>query len=80
MDFDRFGVPVREDDGSFLLCKVLERHMFIISYRGVDTKVKLADAVRKTSTRVVERTMGVDLLTNNGIVVGAVALNVREGN
>ena len=54
--------------------------MFIISYRGVDTKVKLADAVRKTSTRVVERTMGVDLLTNNGIVVGAVALNVREGN
>ncbi len=79
LDLERFGVPMREDDGSFFVLRIPERHVNFISYRGVDTKVKLAGAVRKTSTRVVERTMGVDLLTHNGSVVGAVVLNVREG-
>jgi succinate dehydrogenase/fumarate reductase flavoprotein subunit len=78
-DLERFGVKVREDDGTYFFCKIPERKFYLVSYRGVDTKVKVADEVRKTNTRVIERTMGVDLLTRQGTVIGAVAYNVREG-
>lgn len=79
LDLERFGVPVREDDGSYFIWKIPERKFYLVSYRGVDTKVKLAEAVRKTKTKVIERTMGVDLITYNGSVVGSIALNTRDG-
>ncbi len=79
LDLERFGVKVREDDGSYFIWRIPERHGYFISYRGVDTKVKLAEAVRKTKVIVVERTMGVDLLMNKGLVVGSVVVNVRDG-
>ncbi|GMU72569.1 MAG: hypothetical protein AMXMBFR42_20260 [Burkholderiales bacterium] len=80
LDFEKFGVKVREDDGSFFFWKMPERHFYLISYRGVDTKVKLSKAVRKTKVKVIERTMGVDLLTHGQRVTGAVAFNVRDGH
>jgi len=79
VDLEKFGVPVREDDGTYFVWKIPERHHVAISYRGVDTKVKLAEAVRRTKTNVVERTMAVDLLTRGDSVAGVVALNVRDG-
>ncbi len=79
LDLEKFGVPVREDDGTYFVWRIPERHHVAISYRGVDTKVKLAEAVRRTKTNVVERTMAVDLLTHGDSVVGAVAFNVRDG-
>lgn len=79
LDLDRFGVKVREDDGSLYICRNPARHRAHILIRGIDVKVKLAEAVRQTNTKVIERTMGVDLLTHNGAVVGAIALNVRDG-
>ena len=79
LDYEKFGVPLREDDGNYLIWKIPERYQYNISYRGVDTKVKLAEAVKKTKTHVVERTMGVDLIIQDGSVVGAIGLNVRKG-
>jgi len=39
----------------------------------------LMDEVKRRGIKIVERTMAVDLLTNDGRVVGAVGLNVRTG-
>ncbi|MBW1998948.1 MAG: FAD-binding protein [Deltaproteobacteria bacterium] len=79
-DLERFGVPVREDDGSYRVWEIPERRYSFVSYRGRDTKVKLAEAVRKTNTTIVERTMAVDLLVHEGRAAGAVGLNVRDGH
>ena len=78
-DLEKYGVPMREDDGSYRIWKIPERHSYFLSYRGVDTKVKLAQAVKKTSTRIFERTMGVELLTHEGRVVGAIGMDTRTG-
>ena len=42
-------------------------------------KPLLSAAVREKGVNVIERTMVVDLLTNNGAVVGATAVNTRNG-
>ncbi len=42
-----------------------------------NVKPEMASAIRKNGIKVFERTMVVDLLTNNGIVVGATAVNTR---
>ncbi|MFZ2331084.1 MAG: FAD-binding protein, partial [Atribacterota bacterium] len=78
-DFEEFGVPVKEDDGSLRIVRVPERHFCLISYRGVDTKVKLGKAVEKSGAQIFERTMGIELLKHDDRVVGAVALNTRTG-
>lgn len=78
-DLEDFGVPIREDDGSLYVWRIPERHFCLVSYRGVDTKVKLGQAVEKTDTQVFERTMGIELIKHDGRVVGAVGLNTRTG-
>jgi len=78
-DLEKYGVPMQEDDGSYRVWKIPERHSYFLSYRGVNTKVKLAEAVRKTKTKVFERTMGVELLKHDGRVVGAIGMNTRTG-
>jgi succinate dehydrogenase/fumarate reductase flavoprotein subunit len=45
-----------------------------------NVKPQLAAAVRKCGLRVLERTMVIDLLTNEGAVVGATMLNTRTGS
>ncbi|MCC7326523.1 MAG: FAD-binding protein [Burkholderiales bacterium] len=79
LEFEKFGVPVREDDGSFFMWKMPERYFYLISYRGRDTKVKLAQAVKKAGVKTIERTMGVDLLTHGNRAIGAVVFNTRTG-
>jgi len=78
-DMENMGVPIREDDGTYRVWEIPERRYSFVSYRGRDTKVKLAKAVVKSGAAIVERTMAVDLLTYRGKVVGAVGLNVRDG-
>ena len=78
-DLEEFGVPLREDDGSYFIWRIPERHFCCISYRGVDTKVKLGKAVEKTTTKIFEKTMGVELIKEGGRVIGAVGLNTRSG-
>lgn len=79
-DMERFGIPVREDDGSYFVWNDPDRHFSCVSYRGVDTKVKLGQAVERSGAEVFERTMGVELLrAEDGGVIGAVGLNTRTG-
>jgi len=47
--------------------------------KGGTMKECLMDEVKRRGIKIVERTMAVDLLTNGGKVVGAVALNTRTG-
>ena len=47
--------------------------------KGGTMKKCLMDEVKRRGIEIIERTMAVDLLTNNGKVVGAVALNTRTG-
>ena len=81
MDLERWGVKVQEDDGSYTVLKFPERPGFSqVSYRGADTKVRIAEEVRRRkNVRVLDRVMGVDLLTRDGRVVGAVGYNTRTG-
>lgn len=44
---------------------------------GLDIKAKLAAAMIKAKTKVLDRTMLVDLLTNDGKIVGCTAVNTR---
>ncbi|MCD7952227.1 MAG: FAD-binding protein [Synergistaceae bacterium] len=78
-DLEEFGVPLREDDGSYFIWRIPERHFCCISYRVVDTKVKLGKAVEKTTTKIFERTMCIELIKDGGRVIGAVGLNTRSG-
>jgi succinate dehydrogenase/fumarate reductase flavoprotein subunit len=78
-DLESFGVPIHEDDGSLRVWELKERSWSLVSYRGKDTKVKLAEAVRKTSTRIFERTMGVELIKDGDRIIGALGLNTRSG-
>jgi len=48
-------------------------------YRGADLKPKLAAEVRKRGVRVYERTILTSLITKDGSVVGATAVNTRNG-
>lgn len=82
-ELEKLGVPMRWDDG--------EPYWIPFSFVGWESKktglrvhwtnIKpiLAKAVRKSGARVLNRTMAVDLLTNNGRVVGASTINVRTG-
>ncbi|MCL4182745.1 MAG: FAD-binding protein [Burkholderiaceae bacterium] len=79
LDLEKFGVLIREDDGSYRVWEIPERRYSFVSYRGRQTKVKLAAAVAATGAKVLERTMAVDLLTQDGKVIGAVGFDVREG-
>ncbi|MFC1909239.1 FAD-dependent oxidoreductase [Chloroflexota bacterium] len=78
---EKMGITMKWDDGEYY-------HMpsgwfggprLMIRVHWPDIKPKLARAVRKSGANVLERTMVVDLLTNNGRVVGATAINTRTG-
>lgn len=86
LDLHDYGVEVLQPDGTLLfvpgryeLGKGKEAKWSMIFLRGGDMKMKLASQVRRRGCRVIERTVGTKLLTNNGRVVGATGVNVRTG-
>jgi succinate dehydrogenase/fumarate reductase flavoprotein subunit len=80
-ELEKWGVSLRWDDGEYYwIPSGRTGGMTTIRFHGQRFKPQLAAAVRKMGVRVFERTMGVDFLCNNGKVVGAVALNVRNND
>jgi len=76
-----WGVTIRWDDGEYYwIPSGRTGGMTTIRFHGLRFKPQLAAAVRKRGVRVLERTMGVDLLLHKGKVVGAAALNVRNND
>lgn len=78
-ELETWGVTIRWDDGEYYwIHSGRTGGITTIRFHGQRFKPQLAAAVQKRGVRVIERTMGVDLLLNDGKVVGAVALNVRN--
>lgn len=65
VDYDENGKPTEPLFGTFS--------------RATDLKMKLGTAVRKSGTRVFDRTMMTSIITRDGMAIGATALNVRTG-
>jgi len=79
-ELEKLGIPMKWDDGDYYWMP----HRFRGIFNGLrvhwqDVKPLMAAAVRKRGVNVLERTMVVDLLTNNGRVAGATAVNTRNG-
>jgi len=79
-ELEKFGVTMRWDDGDLLITDLTSHG----GGRGLrvhwqNVKPEMATAVRKSGANVLERTMVTDLLTNNGAVVGATAIDTRTG-
>jgi len=81
--FDKMGVTMKWDDDepNWLpwprMGFPIKRVSLRVHWQNV--KPEMARASRKSGTTVLDRTMLVDLLTNNGAVVGATAINTRTG-
>ena len=80
-EMEKWGISVRWDDGEYYwIPSGRTGGKTTIRFHGLRFKPQLAAAVRERGVRVLERTMGIDLLHHNGRVVGAVALNVRNND
>ncbi len=80
LDWEMFEPKIREEDGGYRVTFIPERFFFTLNVRGKDLKVRLGEGIRSIpSVSVVERTMGVDLITYSGRVAGAYGLNTRSG-
>jgi len=79
-ELEKLGVTMRWDDGELRpMDASLHWGWPCIRVHWQNVKPQLAAAVRKRGVNVLERTMVIDLLTNNGRVVGATAVSTRTG-
>jgi succinate dehydrogenase/fumarate reductase flavoprotein subunit len=80
-ELDRAGVTMRWDDGEYYWFPKSPQLNNKVDLRThwMNVKPEMARAVRKAGVEVIERTMMVDLLTHDGRVVGATAVNTRTG-
>lgn len=79
---EKLGVTMKWHDGEhyFIPQAWFGGPRLMLRVHWQDIKPKLAKAVRRRGVNVLERTMVVDLLTNNGTVVGATAVDTRTGD
>ena len=76
---EEIGVKFREEDGAYRFVPGRSPKPNMLFYRGADLKLRLAAEVNKKGVRVFDRTMCINLITKDGAVVGATAVNVRNG-
>ncbi len=77
-ELEKLGVTMRWTDGERRPCDCHHEGPFLrVHWQNV--KPEMAAGVRKRGVNVLERTMVVDLLTNNGVVTGATAIDTRTG-
>jgi len=78
LDLERFGVPMRDEKGNFRLVKKIHRVPTFLHFAGRDLKVKLTEEMRRRPVKVLNRTMVVELLVEDGRVQGAIGVNTRN--
>lgn len=78
LDLERFGIPIREDDGKFSLIKKIHSQPTFLHFAGRDLKPKLTRQVRRAGAKIVNRVMVTDLLTSGGRVASAIGLDTRS--
>jgi succinate dehydrogenase/fumarate reductase flavoprotein subunit len=71
---EKWGLNMKWDDGQYRSPRTDN-----LRFHGRDIKKVIARALKKSPVTMLERTMGVDLLTDGDRVIGATALNVRTG-
>ena len=75
-----WGVHFPHDDrGNYEVVQTHPRGRFTLTMHDPELKVKLAQQVRARGCQVFNRVMAVELLVEEGRVVGAIGLNVRSG-
>jgi len=79
-ELEKWGMPMRWDDGDY---HWVRNGWFgvktMIGVHWLDIKPALAKKARQSGVKILERTMLVDLLTDNGRIAGATAVNTRTG-
>jgi len=78
-ELEKLGVTMRWDDGDLRPIKAFLWGGPFLRVHWMNVKPEMATGVRKKGVNILERTMVVDLLTNNGAVTGATAINTRTG-
>ena len=71
---EKWGLNMKWDNGQYRFLSVDN-----LRYHGRDIKKIIARKLKNSSVNVLERTMGIDLLTNKGAIAGATGLNMRTG-
>lgn len=80
-ELEKLGVPLKWDDGKYYFVPGVwfDGVRMVMRVHWQNIKPILSKAAKKSGARVLERTMIIDLLTNDGTVVGATAVNTRTG-
>ncbi|MHB1407631.1 MAG: FAD-dependent oxidoreductase, partial [Desulfitobacteriaceae bacterium] len=78
LDLERFGVPMRDENGAFRLVKKIHREPSFVHFAGRDMKVKLTNEARKRAVRILNRVMVTDLLVRDGEIIGCMGVNTRQ--
>ena len=81
-ELEKMGIPMKWDDGKYYWIPTTRYRgeaLTMLRVHWQNVKPLMAKAVREKGVNVLERTMVVDLLTNEGKIVGATAVNTRTG-
>jgi len=77
---ERLGVPLRQPDGTYLRTQAFgQPGPTTINFNGKRMKPALAKEVRRLGCRVLDRVMTVTLITQKGVVAGALGFHIRSG-
>jgi succinate dehydrogenase/fumarate reductase flavoprotein subunit len=68
-----------DDKGQYEVLQVHPKGRFCVTMKEPELKTILAKRLKDLKVRVLNRTMALELLTNEGRVTGAVGINVRTG-
>ncbi|MBW1765571.1 MAG: FAD-binding protein [Deltaproteobacteria bacterium] len=79
-EMEKVGVRFKEDDGTYHVFSQPEMGNVAVFIKGAGMQHNFVAGLNKNGIKVLNRTMAVDLLTNNGSVTGAVAVDVRTGS
>ena len=77
LDLERFGVPIRDENGKFRLIKKIHRVPSFVHFAGRDMKVKLTQEAHKRGVKIINRVMVTDLIMKENEVIGCVGLSTR---
>lgn len=78
LDLERFGVPMRDENGAFRLVKKIHRVPSFVHFAGRDLKVVLTNEVRKRGAKILNRVMITDLIVKDGEIAGCVGVSTRD--
>jgi len=78
LDLEKFGVPMRDETGTFRLVKKIHRVPNFLHFAGRDMKVKLTREATRRGAHIINRVMATDLIIADGEVVGCVGVSTRS--